>query len=76
MKKLTRIPAKGMIAGVMAGFADYFAVDVTVLRVLYVLLVCVTGLFPGVVAYFLAVVIMPADQPVIHEVKDEPAPSN
>ncbi len=72
-KTLKRIPQKGMIAGVIAGFADYFVVDVTMLRIVYVLFVLATGFFPGVVAYFIAVLVMPIDNPFIHEVKSEPA---
>lgn len=67
MKKLTRIPREGIVAGVIAGFAKYFEWDVTLLRVLFIFFVLVTGFFPGVVGYFLAVLIMPVDSPVIHE---------
>ncbi len=69
-KKLTRIPHKGVFAGVIAGFADYFTVDVTLLRVLFIIFVLVTGFFPGVVAYVLAIFIMPVDAPVVHEHRD------
>jgi phage shock protein C len=71
MKVLKRIPQMGIVAGVIAGFSEYFAVDVTVLRVLYILFVLATGFFPGVFGYFIAVLLMPVDLPVIHEVKDE-----
>lgn len=60
-----------MIAGVIAGFADYFKVDVTMLRIVFVLFVLATGLFPGVIGYIVAVLIMPIESTVIHEVKDE-----
>ncbi len=70
-KKLYRIPQKAMIAGVIAGFADYFKVDVTMLRIVFVLFVLATGLFPGVIGYIVAVLIMPIESTVIHEVKDE-----
>ena len=72
-KTLKRIPHKGMVAGVVAGFADYFVVDVTMLRIVFVLFVMATGLFPGVIAYIVAVLIMPVENVVIHEVKSEPA---
>jgi len=75
MKTLKRIPSKGIIAGVIAGFADYFVVDVTMLRVLYVLFVLVTGFFPGVIAYFIAILIMPVDGHVIHEHKEDAPPA-
>ena len=74
-KQLKRIPSKAMIAGVIAGFAEYFVIDVTVLRILFVLFVFVTGFFPGVFAYIIAAIIMPVDEPVIHEHKEETPPA-
>lgn len=70
MKKLRRIPSKGTVAGVLSGFADYFSVDVTVLRVLFVFFVLVTGFFPGVLGYILAILIMPVENTVVHEHSD------
>ena len=67
MKKLERYPTEGTIAGVLAGFGHYFLVDVTVLRVLFVLLVLCTGFFPGVLAYIIAILIMPVQKTVVHE---------
>lgn len=67
MKKLTRIPSKGITGGVIAGFAEYFSVDVTLLRVIFIFFVLVTGLFPGVFGYIIALIIMPVDAPIIHE---------
>ncbi|KKW19835.1 MAG: Phage shock protein C [Parcubacteria group bacterium GW2011_GWA2_51_10] len=71
MKKLYRLPHEGTVAGVIAGFADYFGIDVTILRVLFVLFVLVTGIFPGVIAYILAIFIMPVKRPITHEQKSE-----
>lgn len=71
MKQLKRIPSKGTFAGVLAGFSEYFQVDVTLLRVLFVFFVLVTGFFPGVFAYVIAILIMPVDAPVVHEHKAE-----
>jgi phage shock protein PspC (stress-responsive transcriptional regulator) len=70
MKKLKRIPRQAMIAGVIAGFADYFSIDVTVLRVLFVGALLITGFFPLGLAYIIAIFIMPIDEAVIHEHKD------
>lgn len=71
MRKLKRIPKEGMVAGVLAGFAEYFVVDVTVLRVLFVAAVLVTGFFPLGLAYVIAIFIMPIENPVIHVHADE-----
>ncbi len=69
-RKLTRKPLKGVVAGVIAGVADYFAIDVTLLRVIFIFFVLVTGFFPGVIGYILAALVMPVDEPVIHEHKE------
>ncbi len=77
MKALKRSPKNAMIAGVIAGFAEYFVIDVTVLRVLFVAAVLVTGFFPLGLAYIIAIFIMPIDlqgqaaEPVIHVHADE-----
>lgn len=45
-KRLTRIPSQGKIAGVCAGLASYFEVDVTLVRILFlVALLCASGGF-------------------------------
>lgn len=48
-----------MLAGVIGGLADYFDTDSTLLRLLAVFAILVTGLFPGVVLYLIAWVIVP-----------------
>lgn len=42
-RRLYRVPAQGKIAGVAAGFADYFDMDVTLMRLLFVAALLVTG---------------------------------
>lgn len=70
IKELKRIPSKGTFTGIIAGFSEYFQIDVTLLRVLFVVFVLVTGFFPGVFAYFIALLIMPIDAPVVHQHQD------
>lgn len=72
MKKLTRSTTNKVFAGVMGGFGEYFEVDATLLRVIFIFFVLVTGLFPGVFAYLIAILIMPlAGAPTVHTVHDE-----
>ncbi len=58
---LTRPTEGKMVAGVCAGFARYFGVDVTLVRVLWV----VITVFPlpcfGLVSYIVAWIVMPRD---------------
>jgi len=59
-KKLMRAPrGERKIAGVCSGLAQYFAVDVLLLRILYIFLTLATGVCPGVITYLLAWFIVP-----------------
>lgn len=59
-RRLTRVPARGRIAGVCAGLADYSGTDVTVVRLAWVILSLVPGaVVGGIVAYVAAWLIMP-----------------
>lgn len=59
-KKLYRDTQDAWIGGVGSGLAEYFGVDKTAIRVGIALLVVFTGLFPGVVAYVVMWIIIPA----------------
>jgi phage shock protein C len=58
-KKLMRSRTDKKIAGVCAGFAEYLDLDVTLLRILWLMLVCVGGW--GVIGYFIAWIAMPQE---------------
>jgi phage shock protein C len=45
--------------GVLGGFADYFNVDATLIRLGFILLLIFTGIFPGVFIYILFAIFMP-----------------
>jgi phage shock protein PspC (stress-responsive transcriptional regulator) len=65
-RQLRRLPAEGKIAGVCAGLADYFDVDVTLIRLAWIALSIVPGLLlGGVLAYAVAWLLVPA-APVAH----------
>ena len=60
---LRRSDSNRKIAGVCGGLAEYFKVDVTVIRVLLVIVTIVPGaLVGGIVAYLLAWLLMPGEQ--------------
>lgn len=59
-KTLVRSRKGRMLAGVCAGAADYFGVDVTLVRVLAVVLCLITA-GAGVLAYLAAWVIIPEE---------------
>ena len=58
-KKLYRNTDDRKIAGVCSGIADYLDVDPTVIRLIWILLVCCAGV--GVVAYIIAALVIPSD---------------
>lgn len=59
MKKLYRSETNKALAGVLGGLGEYLSVDATVLRLLYLLLTFFTGIVPGLIAYLVAIVIVP-----------------
>lgn len=58
-KKLTRPLWDKKIGGVCAGFARYFDVDVSIMRILWLVISLVTGI--GFIAYLVAWIAMPAE---------------
>ncbi len=48
-----------MIAGVCAGFAEYFGWDVTMSRAAFVLVSILSAAFPGIVVYLVLWALMP-----------------
>lgn len=59
-KKLYRSETNKIFAGIIGGLGEYLDVDPTLLRLAWVVLVVLTGIFPGVIAYFVALFIVPA----------------
>jgi phage shock protein C len=59
-KQLRLSKTNKLFLGVIGGFADYFNVDATLLRVIFVLASILSAAFPGIVFYFIAWLIMSA----------------
>lgn len=67
-KKFVR-PKKGRkLAGVAAGIANYLGIDVTLVRIIWVLLFLPGG-FPGLIPYLLFWAIMPSEEKTFEEVQ-------
>ncbi len=58
-KRLVRLMHQKKIAGVCSGFADYFDLDVTLMRILWLVAALFTGV--GFIAYIVAWIAMPKD---------------
>jgi phage shock protein PspC (stress-responsive transcriptional regulator) len=59
IRRLTRSRTRGTIAGVCAGLADYYAVDVVLVRLLFVILTLAGAIIGGIIVYVAAWIIMP-----------------
>lgn len=59
MKRLQRSTSNKMIAGVCAGIANYFNLDPTIIRILYVLMVFFAGF--GILLYLILWLVIPSD---------------
>lgn len=73
MKKLYRSEKDSLIAGVIGGIGEYFDIDPTVLRLGFIVLVLLTGIFPGIIAYILAYFIIPDEPKDLSTFKNEPS---
>lgn len=60
MNKLYRSKKYRIVAGVCGGIGEYFKVDPTLIRLLW-LLISVMGMGSGVVAYIIAWIIIPEE---------------
>lgn len=57
-KRLTKSRDK-ILAGVFGGIANYFNIDPAWVRIIGTALILFTGVFPGVVLYIVAAIVMP-----------------
>jgi len=60
-KRLIRPRTERKIAGVCAGLAEYFDLDITLVRVLWLVVTFFSGLIPGIVGYIVAWIVMPEE---------------
>jgi phage shock protein PspC (stress-responsive transcriptional regulator) len=51
-----------MIAGVLAGLADWLGWDVTALRIAFVVISLLSSVFPGILVYVILWILMPEEQ--------------
>jgi phage shock protein C len=58
MKKLYRSSSDKKIAGVCGGLAEYFNIDATIIRVIFILLLLPGG-FPGFIPYVVLLIVAP-----------------
>lgn len=59
MKKLYKSEKNKVLSGVLAGVAEYFEIDPTIVRLGYILITIMTNGVPGIFAYIVATLIVP-----------------
>jgi phage shock protein C len=58
-RSLRRSRSNRMVAGVIAGIANYMGIDVTLARVIYVVVSALSAAFPGLLVYVLLWLVIP-----------------
>lgn len=66
-KRLYRSTRDRVFGGVCAGLSEYAQVDKGLLRFLAAVAILVTGVFPGLIAYILCVLIIPTEDAVFKD---------
>jgi len=61
-KKLYRSSKQRMVAGICGGLAEYFDMDVNIMRLLFVAISLLSVLFPMVIFYIIAWIIVPEEE--------------
>ncbi|MCA9359805.1 PspC domain-containing protein [Candidatus Kaiserbacteria bacterium] len=71
-KKLERDEEKAVVGGVLSGLANYFNQDPVLFRIAAITFLILTGIFPGLILYIAAWIVMPKNGPirVDYEVKE------
>jgi phage shock protein C len=62
-KKLTRSVNQKMLAGICGGLAEYFDIDVSIVRLILVGSALLTALFPLFFFYLIAWIVIPQERP-------------
>ena len=60
-KRIYRSRGDRMVAGVLGGWSAYLGLDPSLVRLVYVLLLILTGFFPGIFFYLVMAIIIPLE---------------
>ena len=62
-KRLYRSRTERKIAGICGGLGEYFGVDPVFVRLLWIVVTCLSGVVPGILAYLIGWLVVP-EEPV------------
>ena len=71
---LYRSNRHNMIAGVMGGIAERFGWNVTLLRIIFVIVSCMSAAFPGILVYLVLWFLIPKQNLRLNESRDYQRP--
>ena len=60
-KRIYRSRGDRMVAGVLGGWSAYLGLDPSLVRLVYVLMLILTGFFPGIFFYLVMAIIIPLE---------------
>ncbi len=69
-KKLYRSNTNTVFAGVLGGIGEYYDIDPTILRLVYILITIASGFMPALIGYIIAALIMPKKPIFSHKEAD------
>ena len=69
MKKIYKSDTNKIFSGVIGGIGEYLDIDPTILRLVYILVAIMTGVFPAIIGYIVASLVVPK-KPHIHHTGD------
>lgn len=61
IKRLYRSRKNRVFAGICGGLGEYWEVDPVLIRLFWLLLIIFSGIFPGLIAYIFAIMIVPEE---------------
>ena len=50
------------ISGVCGGIGEFFNVDATLIRLAWIIMTLISGVIPGIIAYFIAAIVIPKQE--------------
>jgi phage shock protein C len=62
MKKLFRSKESRMIAGLCGGLGKYWNTDPTLIRLIFVVILIITGIIPALIGYLVGWIIVPEEE--------------
>lgn len=66
MKKYMLSRDQKIMSGVLGGLGEYLHIDANIVRIIFVLLLLITGIFPFIILYILAAFFVPKAPHIIH----------